>query len=107
MAWAIGAVSFATVDMATLGTLPVNHVAVLVGTALVLLAGHIVIRRLAPHADPVLYPVAAMINLMGLGMIHRLDIADQLRAEANDRGGAQPTPSPRPRGCSWRWRSSR
>ena len=64
------------------------------------------IRRLAPHADPVLYPVAAMINLMGLVMI-RLDIADQLRAEANDRRCPAPTPSPRPRGCSWRWRSSR
>ena len=72
-----------------------------------LLAGHIVIRRLAPHADPVLTPVAAMINLMGLVMIHRLDIADQLRAEANDRQVPAPTPSPRPRGCSWRWRCSR
>ena len=34
MAWAIGAVSFATVDEGHAGTLPVNYVAVLVGTAL-------------------------------------------------------------------------
>jgi cell division protein FtsW (lipid II flippase) len=84
VAWLIGVVCYATVDLATLGRLPVNSVALLIGSALVLLAGHLVIRRLAPHADPVLYPVAAMINLLGLVMIHRLDVADQLRAEAND-----------------------
>ena len=84
VAWVIGSACYAVVDFATLGTLPVNYLAVLVGTAVVLLAGHMVIRRLAPHADPVLYPVAAMINLLGLVMIHRLDIAEQLRAEAND-----------------------
>ncbi|MEI2784830.1 MAG: FtsW/RodA/SpoVE family cell cycle protein [Candidatus Nanopelagicales bacterium] len=83
-AWLIGCVAYATVDLATLDTLPVNYVTLLVGSAAVLLIGHVVIRRLAPHADPVLYPVAAMINLLGLVMIHRLDIADQLRAQAND-----------------------
>ena len=48
-----------------------------------------------------------MINLMGLVMIHRLDIADQLRAEANDRKVPSADAVARPRGCSWRWRSSR
>lgn len=83
-AWAIAGVAYATVDLATLGTLPVNLIGVLIGSLLVLLAGHVAIRRLAPYADPVLYPAAAMINLMGLVMIHRLDIAAELRAEAND-----------------------
>ena len=83
VAWAIGAVCYATVDLATLGELPVNTVALLIGSAAILLIGHVVIRRLAPYADPVLYPVAAMINLLGLVMIHRLDVAERLRAEAN------------------------
>jgi len=83
-AWLIGCVAYATVDLATLDTLPVNYVTLLVGSAAVLIIGHVVIRRLAPHADPVLYPVAAMINLLGLVMIHRLDVAEQLRAQAND-----------------------
>ena len=83
-AWAIGIVCYATVDLATLGTLPVNFLAVMLITAAVLLAGHIVIRILAPYADPVLFPVAAMINLIGLVMIHRLDVAEQLRAEVNN-----------------------
>lgn len=84
LAWAIGTVCYATVDLATLGTLPVNLLAVMLLTAIVLLAGHVVIRALAPYADPVLFPVAAMINLIGLVMIHRLDVAEQLRAEVND-----------------------
>jgi cell division protein FtsW (lipid II flippase) len=83
-AWVIGCVSYAVVDQATLETLPVNYVALLLGSAVVILAGHIVVRRLAPHADPVLYPVAVLINLIGLVMIHRLDVAERLRAESND-----------------------
>ena len=39
-------------------------------------------------------------------MIHRLDIADQLRARPTIARCPAPTPSPRPRGCSWRWRCS-
>ncbi len=89
-AWLIGVVCYATVDLATLGELPVNYLTLLIGSAVVLLAGHVVIRRLAPHADPVLYPVAAMINLLGLVMIHRLDVADQLAAEANDKKPPSP-----------------
>ncbi len=89
-AWLIGVVCYATVDFATLGTLPVNYLALLIGSAVVLLAGHVVIRRLAPHADPVLYPVAAMINLLGLVMIHRLDVADELTAAANDKKPPSP-----------------
>ena len=84
-AWLIGCTAYAAVDLATLDTLPVNYVTLLVGSAAVLLVGHFVIRRFAPNADPVLYPVAAMINLLGLVMIHRLDVADQLAAEANDK----------------------
>lgn len=89
-AWLIGVVCYATVDFATLGTLPVNYLTLLIGSAVVLLAGHVVIRRLAPHADPVLYPVAAMINLLGLVMIHRLDVADELTAAANDKKPPSP-----------------
>ncbi|MCB0901554.1 MAG: FtsW/RodA/SpoVE family cell cycle protein, partial [Actinobacteria bacterium] len=90
LVWAIGSVAYATVDLATLGTLPVNYLALLLGSGAVLLIGHIVIRRLAPHADPVLFPVAAMLNMLGLVMIHRLDVAEQLRAEVNDEKAPSP-----------------
>lgn len=41
---------------------------------------HFGIRRFAPNADPLILPTATMLNLLGLAMIHRLDIADAQRA---------------------------
>lgn len=47
-----------------------------------LMAGvaHLAVRRFAPLADPVLLPTATMLNMLGLVMIHRLDIATATRA---------------------------
>lgn len=43
-------------------------------TALVVVA-HVTVRRVAPYADPVLLPVVAALNGLGLAIIHRLDLA--------------------------------
>ena len=43
---------------------------------LALFAGaHLAIRRFTPYADPLLLPVVAVLNGLGLVMIHRLDLA--------------------------------
>ena len=45
--------------------------------------GHLAIRIYAPFADQFIYPIAVLLNLLGIVMIHRLDIADEIRADAS------------------------
>ena len=37
---------------------------------------HLAVRRFAPYADPLLLPIVALLNGLGLVMIHRLDLAE-------------------------------
>ncbi|WP_414642460.1 FtsW/RodA/SpoVE family cell cycle protein [Actinocrinis sp.] len=90
LALAIGLFAYANVDQAMTGKYPSNLTALGVEFGVVLLAAHLVVRRFAPYADPVILPVAAMINGLGLVLIHRLDpynIANKLAPK----GGAAPT----------------
>ncbi|WP_040685669.1 FtsW/RodA/SpoVE family cell cycle protein [Nocardia vinacea] len=51
---------------------------------------HLAVRRFAPFADPLLLPIAALLNGLGLVLIHRLDLADAQTAAYN----SWPIPSP-------------
>ena len=55
-----------------LSTTLLGHVAAL---AALPVAAHLVVRRFAPHADPLILPLATLLTGLGLVLIHRLDLA--------------------------------
>jgi cell division protein FtsW (lipid II flippase) len=59
---------------------------------------HAAVRWMAPHADPLILPCVALLNGLGLVMIHRLDLA--ATAQAIDAGEAVP-PSDALRQVGW------
>lgn len=42
----------------------------------IFVCAHLAVRRYAPYADPLLLPVVALLNGLGLVLIHRLDLAE-------------------------------
>lgn len=59
------------------------------GYLLALAIAHLLIRRYAPYADPLLLPIVALLNGIGLVMIYRLDLAREI--SAINRGEEVPT----------------
>jgi cell division protein FtsW (lipid II flippase) len=64
----------AAVGLGLRGKLPGLPVAVVV-FAILMLCAHLAIRRFAPHADPLLLPLAALLNGLGIVMIYRLQLS--------------------------------
>lgn len=76
----IGLYAYANVDLAIRGNLPANLLAVAGIIVLIFGGAHVAVRVWAPDADPLLLPSATLLNLIGLAMIHRLDVAESLAA---------------------------
>jgi cell division protein FtsW (lipid II flippase) len=84
LALAVGIGAYAAVGLGMEGTIPAD----IVGyggwlTALIVVA-HVAIRLFAPYADPVLLPLVAALNGLGLAVIHRLDLDDTAQCIDND-----------------------
>ena len=76
LALAVGVGAYAAVGLGVEGTIPANIIGYAGWLAALVIAAHVVIRITAPYADPVLLPVVAALNGLGLAVIHRLDLAD-------------------------------
>jgi cell division protein FtsW (lipid II flippase) len=89
-AWVVGMFAYANVGLASAaGKLPANYWTIGLLSAVVLVIAHMAVRWLAPYADPLLLPLAAMINGLGLVLISRLDpynIANRLAPKAGAAG---------------------
>lgn len=75
LALVVGIGAYASVGLGIDGEVPTNLLAYGGWLTLLVVAAHVAVRIVAPYADPVLLPVVAALNGMGLAIIHRLDLA--------------------------------
>ncbi|WP_340537761.1 FtsW/RodA/SpoVE family cell cycle protein [Nocardioides sp. GXZ039] len=75
LALAVGVGGYAAVGLGVEGKVPADIVGYGGWLAALMVAAHIAVRFVAPYADPVLLPVVAALNGLGLAIIHRLDLA--------------------------------
>jgi cell division protein FtsW (lipid II flippase) len=76
LALAVGVGAYAAVGLGVQGEVPPDIVAYGGWLAGLIVAAHVVVRFVAAYADPVLLPVVAALNGLGLAIIHRLDLAE-------------------------------
>jgi cell division protein FtsW (lipid II flippase) len=78
LVFAVGIVllAYANVGIAVDGNLPPSLLTYGLGLIVLVGAVHLLLRWRAAYADPVLLPIATVLNGLGLVMIHRLDLAE-------------------------------
>jgi cell division protein FtsW (lipid II flippase) len=70
--------AYANTGLAMDGTLPAGMAEYGSGMGALAVTAHLVVRRWAPYADPLMLPIATLLNGLGLVFIWRLDKAQQL-----------------------------
>jgi cell division protein FtsW (lipid II flippase) len=70
----VGVGGYAAVGLGVDGEVPVDLVTYGGWLTLLCFGCHVTVRLLAPYADPVLLPLVAALNGLGLAVIHRLDL---------------------------------
>ena len=84
LALAVGIGAYAAVGLGVEGEVPADIIGYGGWLAALVIAAHVVVRLTAPYADPVLLPVVAALNGLGLAVIHRLDLAYQADDRKHD-----------------------
>lgn len=76
LALSVAAGAYAAVGIGIEGEIPANMIGYTSWLAALMIAAHVAIRLTAPYADPVLLPLVAALNGLGLAVIHRIDLAE-------------------------------
>ena len=76
MSLVVGIGAYVAVGLGVDGKTPVNLFTYGAWLTGLVIACHVVIRRFAAYADPVLLPIVSALNGLGLAMIHRIDLAN-------------------------------
>jgi cell division protein FtsW (lipid II flippase) len=77
LALAVGLGAYAAVGIGVEGEVPADIIGYGGWLAALIIVAHVTVRLVAPYADPVLLPVVAALNGLGLAIIHRLDLAKE------------------------------
>ncbi|WP_125100111.1 FtsW/RodA/SpoVE family cell cycle protein [Leucobacter chromiireducens] len=81
---AVGVAAVIIVDLTVQGTVTTTLLPAGALFVAALFALHFTIRKIAPDADPLIMPIAAMLNVVGVAMIYRLDLAKDLSGWSSD-----------------------
>ena len=74
---AVGLGAYASVGLGAEGHVPTNMYVYGTWLTLLIVAAHVTVRYKAAYADPILLPIVAALNGLGVAMIHRIDLARQ------------------------------
>jgi cell division protein FtsW (lipid II flippase) len=74
---AVAAAGYVEVGLAARDRIPPAAAYYAGGFLALFLIAHVAVRKLAPYADPLLLPAVALLNGLGLVLIHRLDLGEQ------------------------------
>lgn len=79
LALIVGVGAYALVGLGTKDQVPADIIEYGGGMVLLAVGCHVVVRMVAPYADPVILPAVVALNGIGLAMIRRIDIARQAK----------------------------
>ncbi|QZY50867.1 FtsW/RodA/SpoVE family cell cycle protein [Leucobacter tenebrionis] len=74
---AIGIAAVVIIDLTVRGTVTTTLLPMGSAFIVALLALHFTVRRIAPDADPLIMPIATLLNVIGVAMIYRISLATE------------------------------
>ncbi|MCP9212654.1 FtsW/RodA/SpoVE family cell cycle protein [Streptomyces cucumeris] len=87
--------AYANAGLALSDEMPSGMLSYGIGLGLLAGVGHLVVRKFAPYADPLLLPIATLLNGLGLVLIWRLDQSKRLAARAESIGQVYAAAAPK------------